>query len=116
LICENDKSVCSWCRTNESVCEDCSLTPLNDIRIAHFSKCHKPWKCPRTFRKPLCKNMLILWYSMRHAMELHMNIRMPAVGSGYMYDSKFGYCKSKEGPRQFRMDYVQLDVWNVTID
>jgi hypothetical protein len=116
VICQNNKSVCSWCRTNESVCEDCSLTPFNDIRMAHLSKCHKPWKCPRTFHKPLCKNVLRQWYSMRHAMESQMNIRMPAVGSGYMYDSKFGYCRSKEGPRQFRMDYVPLDVWNVTVD
>jgi hypothetical protein len=33
------------CRNNREDCEDCMVTPLQEIRSVHFTECRKPWNC-----------------------------------------------------------------------
>lgn len=33
------------CRNDRDYCEDCMVTPLEDIYSAHYTMCRKPWNC-----------------------------------------------------------------------
>jgi hypothetical protein len=33
------------CRNNLADCEDCTITPMADIKSVHFTECRKPWNC-----------------------------------------------------------------------
>lgn len=76
------------CRNNKKECEECRVTPVEDIYSVHYTACRKPWECmamgskdPLNKRKPKysvpedivsldhCMKLLHIWHSYRTDME-----------------------------------------------
>ena len=64
------------CFTGETICEDCRLTPREDIVSFHFTNCLKPWHCVRhsttSLKQQLCRYMHHAWFHTRSLMEQSM--------------------------------------------
>ena len=91
------------CRDGKADCQDCRLTPIEEITSVHFTLCTKPWKCPYWVgqsdkTKDICAKFHGEWfrirqdYDMRRALEEGMEYKVP---EGKHKPEVFrGYCTS----------------------
>ena len=58
------------CISLQESCDDCRLTPIEDIVTIHLTNCLKPWHCvgPRGV-PPLCVKHWYEWYRVRYLLE-----------------------------------------------
>ena len=57
------------CRTlQQDKCEDCRLTPIEDVYTAHFTVCGKPTWCPMS-KQELCMKLFQQWHLTRKVLE-----------------------------------------------
>jgi len=84
------------CTTGEDECEDCRLTPLENIVSAHFTNCLKPWHCVShkadNIEHWLCRKLHHEWFRIRSALE--QNWGRNATGPGPWAPEHFlGFCQ-----------------------
>jgi hypothetical protein len=75
------------CRNNEETCEDCMVTPLEQIYSIHYTQCRKPWNCigePKLDKSQKmniptdsvhldhCLELQTIWHSMRYDLEVKL--------------------------------------------
>jgi hypothetical protein len=75
-------------------CENCLVTPLEQIQSVHFTMCQKPWSCrlPDFGNPPeLCRVVQQVWYQHRRELELQQGKIPPSNYS--VDDHTLGYCQ-----------------------
>ena len=80
------------CRTEEDICEDCRITPLQDMKLVHYAMCQDPWYCQLpTFGQPpkRCQDVLTEWFRVRRGLEQKLGHAVPHYEST---DWTLGYC------------------------
>lgn len=79
----------------------CASTPMDQIYSVHFTKCWKPWDCPRLTKvhPPICAEHHRKWFELRRSLELEWNRTVPV--DGWHFERTLGYCR-KDPPRKKR--------------
>lgn len=94
------------CRDGRSTCEDCRLTPLEDVMSVHFTLCGKPWECRTSWdieNQHLCSSLHREWFRVRRSFEESRidNVslwQLPNLGDGaFQPETYFGYCTGPGG-------------------
>ncbi|KAG7368648.1 hypothetical protein IV203_031391 [Nitzschia inconspicua] len=58
------------CRTTEDSCQDCRMTPVEDIYTVHFTAvCGKPEWCEINHKLDLCMQLFYKWHEVRWSLE-----------------------------------------------
>ena len=84
------------CTTMKPNCSNCQLTPIDDIKMVHFTLCSKPWRCARhDDRNGQCARMLSKWFELRRQLESDWGrpFQPPPVHR-WFYNASMGYCKA----------------------
>ena len=61
-------------------CDDCRLTPIDEVKMVHFTICQKPWTCPNLNRShpcfycAICDTFHRRWFEIREEFEHKHNI------------------------------------------
>lgn len=96
------------CRTQETTCQDCRETPMDQIKTIHLTTCRKPWECP--FLRPpqplLCREAHKAWFEIRRSLEKSWNQESPK--HGWNKEWTLGYCKRVDGVNARTRYYVPL--------
>ena len=82
------------CRTGEVKCNDCRITPLEDIKLVHYAMCQDPWYCtlPTVGHPPeRCRHVLTEWFRVRQGLDQQRGHVVPIVETN---DWTLGYCKN----------------------
>ena len=82
------------CRTGEEKCDDCRITPLQDIKLVHYAMCQDPWYCtlPTVGQPPeRCRHVLTEWFRVRQGLDKQRGHVAPIVETN---DWTLGYCKN----------------------
>jgi hypothetical protein len=88
------------CRTGEKICDDCRVTPWEDVYSVHLTTCRKPWECPflRTPQPLLCRTAHRAWFDTRRKLELEWKQRLPK--GGWKAEWTLGYCTKPKNATQ----------------
>jgi hypothetical protein len=84
------------CTTLETSCtNDCRETPIEKIKLAHFTLCRKPWNCDDyDDGVGLCSQVLQLWFETRLSLEQSWNVSIESVDESlWFYNASLGYCR-----------------------
>jgi hypothetical protein len=91
------------CRNNQDTCEDCMVTPLDQIYSIHYTQCRKPWNCigeakldkSQKMNIPIdnvnldhCMVLQSVWHSTRR--DLEMQLIMISQSSSALDESSRG--------------------------
>lgn len=106
---EDDGILCQ--KSTQKQCNDCTQTPLDQIKWIHYTTCQKPWKCMLPWWKDpptRCREGHRAWFQMRKAVEAKYGIP-PAMlpSSSHEQEWTLGYCR--EYPSN-ETSYVPLGV------
>lgn len=86
------------CRDGREECQDCTITPIEDIYSVHFTLCSKPWKCPIAGTSGICAKFHKEWFRIRKDLErkkaLQEGRQFVDPGGTYHPEIFHGYCKS----------------------
>ena len=74
----NERTKKTRCRTLEPdrTCQDCRLTPLEEIYTAHFTVCGKPDAC-LNWEHGLCTELFREWHKVRLLLEMDWMAKFP---------------------------------------
>ena len=91
------------CRDGRDDCQDCTITPIEDVKSVHFTLCSKPWKCPggttgNSNTKTICAKFHAEWFRIREHLErktaMEEGREYSNPGGSYKPEIFHGYCKS----------------------
>ena len=89
-----------------SVCEDCRVKKMSEIKLVHFTECKKPWDCGVEdgsvdrggTEMGLCNEFYKRWFWVRRELEKSWNYAVYQENHGnvsrshWIYHNYFGYC------------------------
>jgi phage FluMu protein Com len=95
------------CTTLEEKCQDCRQVDITDIYSAHFTMCHKPWRCGNRQGIHLCRELRFMWHRLRLEAERGWTKEYPGyspteTGGISDYPLALFYCKAlNEGGEEY---------------
>lgn len=118
------------CRNDNDTCEDCTVTPLDQIQSAHYTQCRKPWNCigvgvqggargsaidtnAGSYEK--CMEVVTKWHSLRTDFEARLfrltsdQRLLKAASHSYMVEVFQGHCAGEGGK-----NYTPIDATDET--
>lgn len=100
------------CRDGRDECQDCTETPIEEIKSVHFTLCSKPWKCPGLVdTKEICAKFHKEWFRIREDLDRKNAIQMgreyTKPSGNYKPEVFHGYCK-RNGERGYTPAIAQL--------
>ena len=113
------------CRNDKDTCEDCTITPLDQIQSAHYTQCRKPWNCigigvqggargsaidtsAGSYEK--CMEVVTKWHSLRTDFEAKLfrltsdQRLLKAASHTYMVEVFQGHCAGEGGKNYTPID------------
>lgn len=92
LIYDEPRNHRGKCWTGEETCEDCRITPLEDMKLAHFAACPDPWYCELPSASPeRCRDVLTEWFRVRQSLDKDLGYSVPHYHDD---DWTLGYCRN----------------------
>jgi hypothetical protein len=84
--------------------DECQETPLDTMKLVHYSSCGAPWDCP-TVDGDACQELHRMWHQNRRLLDedLHNNVPDPDTGM----PNTLGYC-SEDG----EFEPIKIDIVN----
>lgn len=65
------------CLDGKETCKDCRISPVEEVKSAHFTICQKPWSCTE-FTNPknmvVCKEFHKKWFQLRDEFEREVGV------------------------------------------
>lgn len=91
------------CRDGREECQDCRVTPVEEVKSVHFTLCTKPWKCPawvglNASTRTQCAKFHSEWFRIRQDLDQNMarqgGKEYKNPGGTYKPEVFRGYCTS----------------------